>query len=142
MKDGGHPKREDSNVAEHMDREEVNNVAHYEGDKCMRNMEAAGWGRDTCLSAAYKYLFRLGMKDPAKVAVDARKAVWYLERFKQQTPYVRLSSIEGSTFVQVFDRTNELIESAAKRANDPELVSKATQAVYQARAILQRLRAS
>ena len=128
--------REDSNVPEHTEQEEVNNVAHYDGDQCMRNMEEAGWGCDACLSAAYKYLFRLGKKDPAKVAVDARKAVWYLERFVQQHPYARLTPKSLGAFVGVFHDADALIVSAAKRANDPELISQARQAVSQAKVIV------
>ena len=125
--------------AEQIEQEEVVNVSHYDGDQCMRNMEEAGWGLDACLSAAYKYLFRLGKKDPAKVAIDARKAVWYLERFEQSRPYIRLSPKEIDTFLRVFSDADELIVSAAKRAGDPELVAKATLAVSQAKAIVQSL---
>lgn len=58
------------------------NPPHYDGDECMRFIEALEL--DFALGSAVKYLWRLGRKDG-----DARelgKSEWYVNRFHMYNP--------------------------------------------------------
>ena len=64
---------------------EVDRPAHYDGDRCMVELEDAGFGRGGCLFNIGKYLWRLGKKGRPKQ--DAEKAMWYARRFAEKGCY-------------------------------------------------------
>ena len=64
---------------------EVDMCAYYDGDRCMVELEDAGFGRGGCLFNIGKYLWRLGKKGRPKQ--DAEKALWYARRFGEKAGY-------------------------------------------------------
>lgn len=56
----------------------IDNVAHYDGDECMKAIEECGLARGFILGSMLKYAWRHGRKDPTEVAMG--KALWYLRR--------------------------------------------------------------
>jgi len=65
----------------------VNHPDHYKGTinfECIDVMETV-FSKDDCrsyyLMSAWKYIWRMGLKDPNKKLEDCRKAKWYLDRF-------------------------------------------------------------
>jgi hypothetical protein len=54
---------------------------HYDGDECMRAIEAHDLGPEFCLGNAIKYLWRHDSKDRAES--NTRKAIWYLTRYTE-----------------------------------------------------------
>lgn len=56
----------------------INNPSHYKrgGIECIQVTE----GMSFCRGNAVKYLWRAGLKDPAKEIEDLEKAKWYIER--------------------------------------------------------------
>ena len=67
------------------DKESVDHPQHYGGAndpfEHIKVCEAKGWGYH--LGNCTKYIWRLGLKDPAKELEDAKKARWYLDRYIQ-----------------------------------------------------------
>jgi hypothetical protein len=66
--------------------EQVDHPAHYGGAdnpyEAIRVIEA--WGLDFCLGNAVKYIARAGKKGDGTLAVDLKKARWYIDRAIQQ----------------------------------------------------------
>ena len=63
---------------------------HYDGDQCMRFIEALGGGPEFCATVAIKYAWRIGRKDGETIERDVRNIRWYLDRFdRNSTEYHR-----------------------------------------------------
>ena len=62
---------------------QLENQLHYDGDQCMRFMEALGGGPDFCAMVAVKYAWRIGRKEGETTERDVKNIRWYLDRFER-----------------------------------------------------------
>lgn len=78
---------------------QVDGPKHYDGDACMRALEACGLGRDGCLFNIGKYLWR--MPEKGNPLQDAKKARWYAQRLTSQGFYGRpISEKENAVMLE------------------------------------------
>ena len=62
----------------------VNHPDHYKGERKYEPIDVIeDWGLGFCDGNALKYISRLGRKDPNKTIEDIDKAIWYLNRLKE-----------------------------------------------------------
>lgn len=47
-------------------------------------IEDQGWGEGFCLGNAIKYICRAGKKDGETAESDAKKSIWYLQRYLEE----------------------------------------------------------
>ena len=65
-------------------KEMVDHPDHYKGERKYEPIDVIeDWGLGFCDGNALKYISRLGRKDPNKTIEDIDKAIWYLNRLKQ-----------------------------------------------------------
>jgi hypothetical protein len=65
--------------------EGITDVSHYDGDKCMKEIEGFELGVGFCLGSCIKYLWRCGRKESESPIKDLGKARWY---FRRSAPYL------------------------------------------------------
>lgn len=96
-----------------MTHDPINNPSHYAEGRRYETIDVIeDWQLGYRLGNAVKYISRAGRKDPAKIAEDLKKAIWYVNR--------EIEALEGARSSYNTSYQDVLQDAAYEAANGSE----------------------